>query len=146
MKSFKKLKVLSFLTAFVFIGIAAVKQPVNLEFKNLQVLPKNITADSLDKIMDGFNASLKVDCKFCHVKDPKSDGLIFEKDDKSEKEIARNMMRMTMDINKNYFQFNENVNAAQVQAVTCYTCHKGQPIPEKVKKEVNNSPFNFKSN
>jgi hypothetical protein len=145
MISFKKIKVLSVLAAFVFTGIAAVNQPVNLEFKNLQVLPKNITADSLDKIMDGFNASLKVDCKFCHVKNVKADTLIFEKDDKPEKEIARNMMRMTMNINKNYFQFNEEATAAKIQAVTCYTCHKGQPIPEKEKKVVAN-PFNFKSN
>ena len=146
MKSFKKIKVLSALAAFIFIGIAAVKQPVNLEFKNLQVLPKNITTDSLDKIMDGFNVQLGVDCNYCHVKDKKADSLIFDKDDKPEKEIARNMMRMTMDINKKYFQFNEEVTAAQVQAVTCYTCHKGQPMPEKEKKVVNNSPFNFKSN
>lgn len=140
------MKVLSVLAAFVFTGIAAVKQPVTLEFKNLQVLPKNITEDSLGKIMDGFNASLKVDCNFCHVKDKNSEALIMEKDDKPEKEITRNMMRMTMDINKNYFQFNENVNAKEVQAVTCYTCHKGQPIPEKVKKAATKDPFNFKSN
>ncbi len=146
MISFKKIKVLSVLAVFILVGIAAVKQPVNEKFKNLQVLPKNITNDSLDKIMDGFNASLNVDCKFCHVKDKKADTLIFEKDDKSEKEITRNMMRMTMDINKTYFQFNEEVTAAQVQAVNCYTCHKGHPIPEKEKKAVINSPFNFKSN
>ncbi|MEP7237679.1 MAG: c-type cytochrome [Ferruginibacter sp.] len=146
MKSFKKLKVLGVLATFIFIGIAAVKQPVNEKFKNLQVLPKNITADSLDKIMDGFNAMLGVDCKYCHVRDKKADTLMFDKDDKSEKEIARNMMRMTMDINKKYFQFNETVTADQVQAVTCYTCHKGQPMPEKEKKVGNNSPFNFKQN
>jgi len=146
MKSFKKLKVIAILSLFIFTGVAAVKQPVNLEFKNLQVLPKNITTDSLDKIMDGFNVQLGVDCKFCHVMDKKADSIIFDKDDKSEKEITRNMMRMTMDINKNYFQFNEEVTAQQVQAVTCYTCHKGKPMPEKEKKAVNNSPFNFKSN
>ena len=146
MNSFKKLKVMAALSAFIFIGIAAVKQPVNDKFKNLQVLPKNITADSLDKIMDGFNASLGVDCKFCHVKALKADTLIFEKDDKPEKEIARKMMLMTMDINKNYFQFNETVTAAQIQAVTCYTCHRGTQIPDKVKKNGNNSPFNFQRN
>ena len=133
MISIKKLKVLSVLAAFIFTGIAAVKQPVNEKFKNLQVLPKNITTDSLDKIMDGFNVQLGVDCNYCHVKDKKADSLIFDKDDKPEKEITRNMMRMTMDINKKYFQFNEEVTAVQVQAVTCYTCHKGQPIPEKEK-------------
>jgi hypothetical protein len=145
MISLKKIKVTATLATSIFFGLAAVKQPVNEGFKNLQVLPKNITADSLDKIMDGFNVSLNVDCKFCHVKDVKVDSLIFDKDDRPEKEITRNMMRMTMDINKNYFQFNEEVNAAQVQAVNCYTCHKGQPIPEKAKKAIINSPFNFKS-
>ena len=146
MKSFKKLKVIAVLSAFIFIGIAAVKQPVNNEFKNLQVLPKNITADSLDKIMDSFNSGLGVNCKFCHAENNQLHKMEFEKDDKPEKEIARKMMLMTMDINKNYFQFNEEVTAAQVQAVTCYTCHKGEPIAAKEKKPVNNPAFNFKSN
>jgi len=146
MKSFNKIKVFAALAIFIFIGIAGVKQPVNTNFKNLQVLPKNITIDSLDKIMDGFNVGLGVDCKFCHYRDKKADTLIFESDEKSEKEIARKMMRMTMDINKNYFQFTEEVNTVQAQAVTCYTCHKAMPIPEKVKKTDTNSPFNFKQN
>ena len=146
MRSFRKVKVIAALAIFVFIGMAAVKQPVNNNFKNLQVLPKNITADSLDKIMDGFNAMLGVNCKYCHYKDKTADTLIFDRDDKPEKEIARKMMRMTMDINKNYFQFNETVTAAQVQAVTCYTCHKGAVIPEKEKKAAINSPFNIKQN
>jgi len=146
MISLKKLKVITVLSAFVFIGIAAVKQPVNNEFKNLQVLPKNITPDSLDKIMDGFTSGLGVNCKFCHFENKELLKMEFEKDAKPEKEIARKMMLMTMDINKNYFQFNEDVTAAQVQAVTCYTCHKEEPRPTKEKKAVNNQPFNFKSN
>jgi recombination DNA repair RAD52 pathway protein len=146
MKSFKKLFTICILAAFVFIGIAAVDEPVNKEFKNLQVLPKNITADSLDKIMDGFNAGLGVDCKFCHTWNQDVYKMEFDKDTKPEKEIARNMMRMTMDINKHYFQYNEDVTAAQVQAVTCYTCHKGEPIATKEKKAINNKPLNFKSN
>lgn len=145
MKSYKKLITSAALFVFVITGIAAIELPVG-EFKNLQVLPKNIRPDSLDKIMDGFNKSLGVNCAFCHAENKALQQLEAEKDTKPEKEITRNMMRMTTDINKNYFQFNENVNAAQVQAVTCYTCHKGQPIPEKEKKAVTNSPFNFKSN
>ena len=146
MKSFKKLKVIAALAIFIFTGTAAVKQPINNNFKNLQVLPKNITADSLDKIMNGFNDNLAVNCKYCHYKDKTADTLIFDRDDKPEKEIARKMMRMTMDINKKYFQFNEEVTAVQVQAVTCYTCHKGVPIPEKVKKTATPSPFNIQRN
>jgi hypothetical protein len=133
MKSYKKLIALVALFAFFFTGIAAIEEPAS-DFKNLQVLPKNIKADSLDKIMGGFNEQLGVDCGFCHFKDKKADTLIFDNDDKSEKEITRKMMRMTMDINKNYFQFNEEVTTAQIQAVTCYTCHKGKPTPEKIKK------------
>lgn len=127
----KQVCVITGLLFFFVIGLAAVNQPVNDNFKNLQVLPKNITEDSLYKIMDEFNMGLGVDCGYCHYNDKKADQLIFEKDDKPEKEIARNMMRMTMDINKKYFQFNEEVTAEQVQAVTCYTCHKGTPIPAK---------------
>lgn len=146
MKSYKKLLALTALIAFVFIGIAAVKEPVNDKFKNLQVLPKNITADSLDRIMGVFNEALGVDCKFCHTWNQEIYKMEFEKDTKPEKEIARKMMLMTMDINKKHFQFNEEVNAAQVEAVTCYTCHKGEPIAAKEKKAVKNQPFNFKSN
>ena len=147
MQLLRKIKVIAALAIFTCIGIAAIEQPKNEKFKNLQVLPRDISKDSLDRIMDRFNADLGVDCKYCHVRDKKADTLMFDKDDKSEKEIARNMMRMTMDINKKYFQFNETLKAEQVQAVTCYTCHKGEPMPEKEKKKVaNNAPFNFKSN
>jgi hypothetical protein len=145
MKSYRKLIAIAALSGFVFIGIAAVDEPAG-EFKNLQVLPKNITADSLDKLMDGYNASLGVDCNFCHTKEKTTNVTIYEKDDKPEKEITRNMMRMTMDINKKYFNFNEEAAAKNIEAVTCYTCHKGAPIPEKEKKNATKDPFNFKSN
>lgn len=135
MRSFKKLKVLGALALIVFTGIAAVKQPKVDRFKNLQVLPKNITEDSLGKLMDLYSASLKVNCDYCHVHDKKADTMIWHKDDKPEKEITRNMMRMTADINEKYFHFNEDIKASEVQAVTCYTCHKGSPMPEKEKKK-----------
>lgn len=146
MKSNKKLITLISLLIFTFIGLAAFDEPATGEFKNLQVLPKNIKPDSLDKIMDGFNESLGVNCAFCHAENKQNKVLEAEKDSKPEKEITRNMMRMTMEINKNYFQFNEEVNAAQVQAVTCYTCHKASAIPEKEKKTIKKDPFNFKTN
>lgn len=135
MRSFKKLKVIGALALIVFTGIAAIKQPKVDRFKNLQVLPKNITEDSLGKLMDLYSASLKVNCDYCHVHDKKADTMIWHKDDKPEKEITRNMMRMTAEINEKYFHFNEDIKAGEVQAVTCYTCHKGSPMPEKEKKK-----------
>ena len=133
MNSYKTLAVLAVVTVIFFAGIAAVEQPVNNDFKNLQVLPKNISNDSLGKIMDGFNVMLGVNCNYCHFLDKKPDTLIFDRDDRAEKEIARKMIRMTADINKNYFQFNETVTAAEIQAVTCFTCHRGEPMPDKKK-------------
>jgi hypothetical protein len=133
MKKHNKAMVLLALAAFVLFGVAAVKQPQNDKFKNLQVLPKNISEDSLNKLMDYYSLSLKVDCKYCHVHDKKADTLIFDKDDKPEKEITRNMMRMTADLNAKYFHFNEDVPVSEVQAVTCFTCHRGEPMPAKEK-------------
>lgn len=133
MKFKKKLSVLAILSLFIIVGLAATKKTGSDKFKNLQVLPKDITEDSLDKVMDGFTADLGVDCKYCHVRDKKADSMIYDKDDKPEKEIARNMMRMTADINKKYFQFNETATALQVQAVTCFTCHRKEPMPVKEK-------------
>ena len=128
MASFKKITVLSVLTALVFIGITAETIPATDKPKNLKVLPKNISAEALDKIMDSYVSALGVNCEFCHVKNIALD-FKFEKDDKPEKEIARKMMRMTNDINKKYFQFNGEVKANAIQAVTCVTCHRGQPRP-----------------
>ncbi len=132
MKSYKKFKVIAVLAAFIYIGIAAVKPPSNDKFKNLQVLPKNISEDSLDKIMDSFSNGLGVNCKYCHVHNKTTDNMEFEKDDRPEKEIARLMIRMTIDINKKYFHFNEAEKVdttIMLQPVTCFTCHRKVPRP-----------------
>ncbi len=98
------------------------------EFKNLKILPKNINEDALYKIMDDFNMALGVDCNYCHAKSTVLQELDFASDKKTEKEIARKMMTMTMDINKKYFDFNKNTDA--IQAITCVTCHRGKERPE----------------
>ncbi|WP_225874592.1 c-type cytochrome [Pedobacter hiemivivus] len=71
---------------------------------NLKVLPKNISHDDLDKVMDGFKLALGVKCNYCHS--PRKDNpkkLDFASDENPKKEIARDMMRMTNKINKKYF-------------------------------------------
>ncbi|HMK04994.1 MAG TPA: c-type cytochrome [Ferruginibacter sp.] len=135
MKNYKQLKVIAILAVVICFGIAAIKPPVNEDFKNLQVLPKNIHTDTLDKIMESFTIGLKVDCKYCHVSGT-TNKMEYEKDDKPEKEIARLMIRMNMDINKKYFHFTDdekekdNLTVTQLlQPVTCFTCHRGEPRP-----------------
>jgi hypothetical protein len=132
MRTYKKLKVLAVLTAFICIGIAAVKPPARNDFKNLQVLPKNIHEDTLDKIMDSFTNGLGVNCKYCHVENKTIHKMEFEKDDKPEKDIARLMIRMNIDINKKYFHFEEKEETDTVKLlkpVTCFTCHRKEPRP-----------------
>jgi len=92
--------------------------------KKLKVLPKNISHEELDTIMKNFKNALGVKCSHCHVPskdDPKR--LDFASDENEHKQIARDMMRMTMRINKKYFRENETM------AVTCYTCHRGNEQP-----------------
>ena len=101
--------------------------PTQNKFINLKILPKNISEKELDKVMDGFNIALGVGCDYCHAKKTTVDELNFASDKKPEKDIARKMMLMTTAINKKYFDFNKQKSS--IQAVTCYTCHKGNPMP-----------------
>lgn len=73
------------------------------EFKNLQILPKDISEHDLDSIMHHFSQSLGVKCNFCHVRNEDAKKMDFPSDEKPEKNIARQMMMMSIDINKNYF-------------------------------------------
>lgn len=80
--------------------------------------------------MERYSEALGVDCKFCHIPTKKDPNVLdFASDAKPEKEITRQMMIMTNDINKKYFHFNENEDAEQIQAVQCITCHRGVPHP-----------------
>ncbi len=73
-------------------------------FKNLQILPKDISDHDLDSVMHHFTAALGVKCNFCHVRNEEAKKMDFASDDKPEKKVARKMMLMAIDINKNYFK------------------------------------------
>ena len=107
-------------------------------YKNLKVLPKNITKERLDSVMHHFNKSLNVKCSFCHVRFEDGRKWDFANDSIGEKSTARKMMLMTIDINKKYFLL-EDKNATEiVQSVTCYTCHRGAVIPPALPPPVQN--------
>jgi photosynthetic reaction center cytochrome c subunit len=92
-------------------------QKAEAVFKNIQVL-KGVSSDQLIPAMRFIAASLGVECGFCHVQDH------FDNDDKKPKQIARDMMRMMLAIDKDSFEGNREV--------TCYSCHRGSPKPEAV--------------
>ncbi len=117
------------LAVFVFVGVAATA-PQEPEFKNLKVLPKNISSKVLNKIMiDDFEDGLGVTCGFCHVEQKDSHKLDYASDEKPEKQIARLMMRMTLGINKKYFKLKHPQIGDSVLVINCVTCHNGQPRP-----------------
>ena len=113
-------------------------------FSNLQILPKDISKDGIDSVMHHFTASLGVKCNYCHVFNQETKKMEFAKDDKPEKQIARKMMLMAIDINKNHFQqIEETMDSGKMalprdtsnvsymlKYVTCYTCHHGDPHPK----------------
>lgn len=99
-------------------------------FKNLKVLPQNISKDSLHQLMDGYNEALGVKCNFCHA--PKANGergLDFASDAKKEKGFARHMITMTQNINQKEFNFENSARPDTINIVTCGTCHRGQKEP-----------------
>ncbi|HXS10121.1 MAG TPA: c-type cytochrome [Candidatus Krumholzibacteria bacterium] len=102
------------------------------KFTNLKVLPKDTPKPELVKIMRGFAGDLGVRCGHCHyAKNPEDfSSFNFASDQKPEKEVARNMMRMAMDINKTLDKdFKDTPDHLKV---SCFTCHHGNEKPEKL--------------
>jgi hypothetical protein len=130
----KKIAVVIGIFALTVVGMAATRPPEEGP-KNLKVLPKHITHEELVKIMDSWKEALGVKCSFCHAPsaDSSSHHLDFASDAKPEKNIARHMYKMAGKINKKYFSFNKDDKGDMIPAVTCMTCHRGNPHPGEVK-------------
>ena len=100
------------------------------DYKNLKVLPRDIPSKALQHIMvDEFDDGLGVGCGFCHAKQNGSERLDYASDAKPEKEIARTMMRLTLKLNRKYFQVSHPLIGDSVLIVTCQTCHRGEAHP-----------------
>jgi hypothetical protein len=133
MLHYKKLAVGFALVSFMVIGMAATRPTDDKPKRNLKVLPKDISHDDLDKVMDSWKAALGVKCGFCHApsKDSSNHHLDFASDEKPEKDIARHMFRMTAKINKKYFSFDKDEKGVIIPAIKCMTCHRGSPHPDE---------------
>lgn len=89
-------------------------------FKNLKILPQNISKDSLMNLMEGYNKALGVKCNHCHVMLDKSS------DKKHEKEVARHMIKFTNELNAKEFA---PISEKYKNAIECATCHRGSTKP-----------------
>ncbi len=87
------------------------------KFKSIKVL-NEMPADQMGKVMNMMAASLGVDCKFCHAS---NDG-DYEKEGFEHKDMARQMLKMTFEMNKSYFEGRPEIN--------CNSCHQGKSHPQ----------------
>jgi len=97
--------------------------PMSPPYKNLQVLPKDISREQLVGNMKFFAQSLGVRCTHCHVgaEGQPLSTFDFASDAKAKKLTARAMLQMAHKLNKDEFDGE--------MKVTCFTCHRGSTKP-----------------
>lgn len=96
-------------------------KPVEQVRKNIKVLT-GLPDSQLIPVMNFISASLGRRCNFCHITDKGRDG--YALDDKPEKNTARQMIKMVLDLRKQPFH--------GADEISCFTCHRGQTRPVNV--------------
>jgi photosynthetic reaction center cytochrome c subunit len=91
-------------------------------YQNVQVLG-NISAAEFNRLMVAITnwVSPEEGCTYCHGQDG------FASDAMYTKKVARVMIAMTQRANETW-----GAKHTAPTGVTCYTCHRGQPVPEYV--------------
>ena len=129
----KKMFALTGMAVFILLGIQATRPPQEEKpiYKNLKILSKKISDKDMDYVMKTFGKQLGVNCLFCHP--GKQTGSVFTidyvTDQLQNKRIARDMLRMTMQLNKKYFDTKLNAAMTNRGRIWCKTCHQGTPVP-----------------
>lgn len=127
----KKLLVTLCLSSVVTVVALTSMKSAEREYKNLKVLPKDISHEQLGKVMHDWSVSLGVHCDFCHVRNEAEKKMDFPNDAKPEKEMARHMFKMMNKINQKYFDAKkDSLGMVMTSGVNCYTCHRGESHPE----------------
>ncbi len=128
----KKAIVLIAVTGFVAVTILAFS-PIQMQpekFKNLKVLPADISFKQMDDTMDQFEVDLGIQCNYCHAHSRENNRKMdMASDDNKKKDIARDMMRMTNEMNRKYMANIPHADTVKVQLITCNTCHRGAAKP-----------------
>jgi hypothetical protein len=106
-------------------------RPSTEVFKDIRLF-KTVEAGRVLAIMGSWSGVLGVTCKHCHIIDQ------WEKEDRSEKQIARDMAGMVNEVNTHLLANIKNLDSPEPR-ISCWTCHRGKPIPEyyppRAKKE-----------
>lgn len=116
-------------------GPAAAQIPT--EFQNLEVLPEDISSDSLVSLMRSFSFATGIRCEGCHVmgENGSFQGAQFHLDDKPAKRQARYMMEMVRRLNDEILPGLPERDTPPLQ-VECKTCHRGIRKPHLLRTEL----------
>ena len=104
---------------FVFPAAQANGPTAGATYKNVQVL-KDLSVGQFTRLMAAITTWVapQQGCTYCHV-----DANNLASDDIYTKVVARRMLQMTQHINADW------TNHVAATGVTCYTCHRGNPVP-----------------
>lgn len=97
---------------------------------NLEYFPKDIAVRALIDSMRQFSFALGVRCTYCHVGEEGKPLATYEfaADKKRPKEVARVMLDMVQQINRQHLADVPERSDPPV-VVACMTCHRGRPKP-----------------
>jgi photosynthetic reaction center cytochrome c subunit len=103
------------------LGPTAASGP-KVQGQNIQVLG-NLTEEQFGHLMSSISqwvAGDAANCTYCHNPANMADDSLYTK------RVARQMLQMTLALNSQWS------NHTGQTGVTCYTCHRGQPVPKYV--------------
>lgn len=103
--------------------------------ENLKVLPADFPPQRLRAVMTGFSRSLGVRCSHCHMGEEGKPLATYDfaSDANPKKAIARLMLEMLGDINKDLEKIETQGGRVNMW---CHTCHRGRPRPATLDEEL----------
>src|SRR5713226_5427308 len=117
-----------FVVSATTLGIPTPAQTSQSQEKTVEQTRKNIKVltgmpdSQLIPVMNFFAASMGRRCTFCHVNN--SGQWDYPADTKPEKNTAREMITMVLELHKKSFNGSTDIS--------CYTCHRGRNQPQSV--------------
>ncbi|BCM82445.1 photosynthetic reaction center cytochrome PufC [Methylobacterium indicum] len=96
-------------------------EPATQTYQNVKVLT-DLSTDQFNRVMASITEWVAPEqgCAYCHNVENMADDSVYAKT------VARSMLRMVRHINADW------KNHVGETGVTCYTCHRGNPVPQAV--------------
>ncbi|MDH4038169.1 MAG: c-type cytochrome [Candidatus Krumholzibacteria bacterium] len=121
------------LTACIAVSVSSAQAQIPDTFTNLKVFPRDIKKQELVGAMRSFSMALGVRCDHCHMEDEVTHENDWASDAKDAKKIAREMMKMSGEVNSILAKSIGSMRPDPLQ-VRCVTCHHGLVKPETLEQ------------